>query len=90
MTLEIGGIELIEARRSLVEARVEQLKAAILEAFHADHPNINVYFAPDPENFVEEMASDFVAGTAPDVFQGCCAHFPAWAQAGKFALHSKE
>lgn len=22
------------------------------------------------------------AGTAPDVFQGCCAHFPAWAQKG--------
>jgi multiple sugar transport system substrate-binding protein len=54
----------------------------ILEQFHAEHPNIHVFYTPDPENFQERMLADFQAGTAPDVFQGCCTHFPAWAQMG--------
>jgi multiple sugar transport system substrate-binding protein len=53
-----------------------------LEQFHATHPNIRVFYTPDPENFQEKMQADFQAGTAPDVFQGCCTHFPAWAQMG--------
>ncbi len=53
-----------------------------LEQFHAAHPNINVYFIPDPVNVVDQMPIDMQAGTAPDVFQGCCAHFPTWAQKG--------
>ena len=28
------------------------------------------------------MLVDMQAGTAPDVFQGCCTHFPTWAQQG--------
>ncbi len=60
----------------------------MLDEFHATHPNIRVYFVPDPENavFAERMLSDFQRGTAPDVFQGCCTHFPIWAQRG-YALN---
>jgi multiple sugar transport system substrate-binding protein len=54
----------------------------MLAKFHADHPDIQVFYTPDPENYQERVLSDFQAGTAPDVFQGCCAHFPAWAQMG--------
>jgi multiple sugar transport system substrate-binding protein len=54
----------------------------MLARFHAEHPNIHVFYTPDPENFQERMLADFQAGTAPDVFQGCCTHFPAWAQMG--------
>jgi multiple sugar transport system substrate-binding protein len=59
------------------------LARRMLEQFHASHPNIRVFYTPDPEgNFVEQMRSDMQAGTAPDVFQGCCTHFPTWAQMG--------
>jgi multiple sugar transport system substrate-binding protein len=54
----------------------------MLAQFHGEHPNIHVFYTPDPENFQERMLADFQAGTAPDVFQGCCTHFPAWAQMG--------
>ena len=54
----------------------------MLEEFHATHSHIRVFFTPDPENMAEQMLSDMQAGTAPDVFQGCCAHFPTWAQKG--------
>jgi len=54
----------------------------MLDEFHATHPDIQVFYIPDPENYQEEMLADFRAGTAPDVFQGCCTHFPAWAQMG--------
>jgi len=54
----------------------------MLDQFHASHPNIRVFYALDPpsENFDEKMLADFQARTAPDVFQGCCTFFPAWAQ----------
>jgi multiple sugar transport system substrate-binding protein len=54
----------------------------MLEQFHAAHPELRVFFVPDPVNFVDRMMSDFQAGTAADVFQGCCTHFPEWAQRG--------
>ena len=54
----------------------------MLEEFHSTHPNIRVFYTPDPENLEERMAADMQAGTAPDLFQGCCTHFPIWAQAG--------
>ena len=54
----------------------------MLEEFHATHPHIRVFFTPDPDNLAEQMLIDMQAGTAPDVFQGCCAHFPTWAQKG--------
>lgn len=54
----------------------------MLGQFHATHPNIRVFYLPDPENLEERMPEAMQAGTAPDVFQGCCAHFPAWVQKG--------
>lgn len=53
-----------------------------LEQFHASYPNIRVYFVPDPVDVTETMLAEMEAGTAPDVFQGCCTHFPTWAQMG--------
>ena len=55
-----------------------------LAQFHASHPGIRVFYTPDPESdrFQEKMLADMEAGTAADVFQGCCAHFPTWAQKG--------
>jgi multiple sugar transport system substrate-binding protein len=54
----------------------------MLKEFHAAHPDIRVFFLPDPEDFADQMLADFQAGAAPDVFQGCCVHFPTWAQEG--------
>ncbi|HET7775618.1 MAG TPA: extracellular solute-binding protein [Azospira sp.] len=54
----------------------------MLEEFHQQHPNISVFFTQDPDNLAEQMVSDMTAGTAPDVFDGCCEFFPAWADAG--------
>ncbi|MCP4607302.1 MAG: extracellular solute-binding protein, partial [Planctomycetes bacterium] len=54
----------------------------MLDEFHASHPNIQIFYTPDPENYQERVLADFQAGTAPDVFQGCCTHFPTWAQMG--------
>jgi multiple sugar transport system substrate-binding protein len=53
-----------------------------LEQFQSTHPNIDVFYIPDPDNIVDQMPIDMKAGTAADVFQGCCAHFPSWAQQG--------
>ncbi|MFC1975378.1 ABC transporter substrate-binding protein [Chloroflexota bacterium] len=52
----------------------------MLEEFHATHPHIRVFYTPDPEDLENTMLADMQAGTAPDVFQGCCSHFPIWAQ----------
>lgn len=56
----------------------------LLDEFHAAHPNIRVFYNLDPESsqFEEKCIADFQAGTAPDVFQGCCSFFPIWAQSG--------
>jgi len=54
----------------------------MLDQFHATHPNIRVFYTPDPEDVTLDMPPMFEAGTAPDVIQGCCDFFPAWAQAG--------
>ena len=54
----------------------------MLEHFHAAHPNIRVFYTLDPENLEDKMLSDMQAGTAPDVFAGCCSFFPIWAQKG--------
>lgn len=56
----------------------------MLDEFHASHPNIRVYYNLDPENneFAEKSLEDLQAGTAPDVFQGCCSFLPIWAQKG--------
>ncbi len=57
----------------------------MLDEFHATHPNIRVFYTPEPESpkdKEEKMLADMQAGTAPDVFQGCCDWFPIWAQKG--------
>jgi multiple sugar transport system substrate-binding protein len=54
----------------------------MLSKFNAENPGIQVFYTPDPENKEEKMLEDFTAGTAPDVFSGCCDFFPAWADAG--------
>ena len=53
-----------------------------LQIFQARHPKLSVYYTPDPENLIDQMPLDMQAGNAPDVFQGCCGFFPAWAQSG--------
>lgn len=54
----------------------------MLEEFHATHPNIRVYYNLDPEQdeFEQKSLADFEAGTAADVFAGCCSNLPIWAQ----------
>jgi multiple sugar transport system substrate-binding protein len=54
----------------------------LLGQFHTAQPDISVYYIPDPINVVDQMTTDMQAGTAPDVFQGCCVQFPTWAQKG--------
>jgi multiple sugar transport system substrate-binding protein len=54
----------------------------MLEDFTASHPNIHVFYIPDPSNLEESMLFDMQAGTASDVFQSCCTLFPTLAQAG--------
>ena len=54
----------------------------MLAEFHELHPNIRVFYTPDPEDVPGTMPGMFSAGTAPDVISGCCDFFPAWAQAG--------
>jgi len=53
-----------------------------LQDFHARHPNIRVFYTPDPDDLAETMLADMQAGTAADVFAGCCSFFPVWAQKG--------
>ncbi|HSJ58364.1 MAG TPA: sugar ABC transporter substrate-binding protein [Anaerolineae bacterium] len=59
-----------------------EMAQRLLAEFHASHPNIRVFYTPDPENLVEQMPVDMEAGTAPDVLSGCCEWLPAWAQQG--------
>lgn len=58
------------------------LAKEMLDKFNAEHPEIRVFYTPDPENLEEKMVADMAAGTAPDVLAGCCEFFPAWANAG--------
>ena len=55
----------------------------MLEKFHAEHPDIRVFYNPDPLTPISStMLAEMREATAPDVFQGCCSFFPIWAQAG--------
>jgi multiple sugar transport system substrate-binding protein len=53
-----------------------------LGVFQKTHPNISVFYTPDPENFDQQMEADMLSGTAADIIDGCCDHFPIWAQKG--------
>ncbi|MBX2999585.1 MAG: sugar ABC transporter substrate-binding protein [Caldilineaceae bacterium] len=55
---------------------------SVLADFNETHPNIRVFYTPDPENVAQVMLEEMARGTAPDVFQGCCDFFPIWAQQG--------
>ena len=59
-----------------------EMAQQMLQGFHAAHPNIRVFYTPDPENITEQMPLDMEAGTAPDVLAGCCDFLPTWAQQG--------
>jgi len=59
-----------------------EMAQQMLEEFHAAHPNIRVFYTPDPDNLLEQMPLDMEAGTAPDVLAGCCEWLPAWGQQG--------
>lgn len=54
----------------------------MLRQFHDTHQSIRAFYTPDPEDLTVQMPIDMRARTAPDVFQGCCVHFPTWAQSG--------
>ncbi len=54
----------------------------LLQNFHEAHPNIEVFYTPEPDNYEDRMLADMQAGVAPDVFAGCCDTFPVWAQEG--------
>jgi multiple sugar transport system substrate-binding protein len=54
----------------------------LFDQFHDLHPNIEVFYSPDPDNFEEKMLTDMEAGTATDVLAGCCDTLPIWAQKG--------
>jgi multiple sugar transport system substrate-binding protein len=54
----------------------------MLAQFNQQHPNIRVFYTPDPDNLEEKMPAEMAAGTAPDIVSGCCGFFPAWANAG--------
>ena len=54
----------------------------MLKEFHATHPKIRVLYVPDPNDVEDSMLDEMKAGTAADVFQGCCTFFPIWAQQG--------
>lgn len=55
----------------------------MLAQFHETHPDIRVFFTPDPEQLPETMLAEMAAGTAPDVFWGGSTFFPTWAQQGQ-------
>jgi multiple sugar transport system substrate-binding protein len=54
----------------------------MLAQFHEAHPDVRVFFTPDPDNLADAMLADMQAGTAPDVFWGGSTFFPTWAQQG--------
>jgi len=54
----------------------------MLAQFHETHPNVRVFFTPDPDNLADTMLAEMAAGTAPDVFWGGSTFFPTWAQQG--------
>jgi len=52
----------------------------MLEQFHSTHPNVRVFYVPDPVDVEESLLEDMKAGVAPDVFAACCSFFPILAQ----------
>lgn len=65
-------------RADWVPGMVEEM----LAQFHDTHPNLRVFFTPDPDNLADTMLAEMEAGTAPDLFWGGSTFFPTWAQQG--------
>jgi multiple sugar transport system substrate-binding protein len=61
----------------------------MLAQFHAQHPDIRVFYVPDPLNVEEQLPLDMRNGNAPDVFAACCAFFPIIGQQG-YALDLRQ
>jgi multiple sugar transport system substrate-binding protein len=59
-----------------------ELVETTLAEFHERHPDIRVFFTPDPDNLADAMLADMQAGTAPDLFWGGSTFFTMWAQQG--------
>ncbi len=59
--------------------RGQQLK---LQDFYDAHPNIEVFYTPDPDNFEGAMLADFEAGTAPDLMAAAAIFFPCGRRKG--------
>ena len=55
----------------------------MLEEFHSSHPDIRVFYVPDPVDVEERLLEDMQAGIAPDVYAACCSFFPILAQEGQ-------
>jgi multiple sugar transport system substrate-binding protein len=52
----------------------------MLAKFHETHPEINVFYVPDPVDVEQSLLVDLQTGTGPDVFAACCSFFPILAQ----------
>lgn len=52
----------------------------MLERYHQDHPDVRVFYVPDPVDVEERLLADMKAGVAPDVFAACCSFYPILAQ----------
>ncbi len=65
-------------RADWVPAMVKEM----LTQFHDTHPDLRVFFTPDPDNLADSMLAEMEAGTAPDLFWGGSTFFPTWAQQG--------
>jgi multiple sugar transport system substrate-binding protein len=52
----------------------------MLAKFQSSHPEINVFYVPDPVDVEESLLVDLQNGTGPDVFAACCSFFPILAQ----------
>lgn len=52
----------------------------MLDRFHKEHPEIRVYYVPDPTDVEESLLTELQNGTGPDVFAACCSFFPILAQ----------
>lgn len=76
--LEVTQLVYQDWRNDWFPGMVEEM----LDRFHEQNPSIRVFFTPDPPNLEDSMLASMMAGTAPDLFQGCCTFFPIWAQAG--------
>lgn len=55
----------------------------MLQQFHSAHPDIRVFYVPDPIDVEDRLLVDMQADVAPDVFAACCSFFPILAQEGQ-------